>query len=83
MPEPTVKLKQPLTTILPGNKVATNALKKIRLEWQEVNGNGSLIKTYASVGLLLVDVCKELALNEHDTRTVLGDDLYLDLKTIL
>ena len=68
--------------ILPPQPNVTNALKRIRKEWQEASEGKSLIDANTSVGFFLGDICNALCLSEQEQEEVLGSELYHELKQV-
>ena len=62
---------------------AMAVVKKLREEWREVAGGSSLIDTYASIGLVLVDLVVGLGLTKAEMIDCLGIEFYLEVQHII
>ncbi len=58
-------------------------LSAIRQEWQEFVKDNSLIETEGNVGLILADLVNSFGLTIHEQRTVLGPELFEEVKEML
>lgn len=56
------------------------AIETIRTEWEETNGNDSLIDLLGSIGLVLFDMTRFLEFTMDEQLVALGSDLYRDLE---
>ena len=79
MQDPIVVPEYPHTIILPSQPNTTNALRRIRQEWQEAADGQSLLVVKSSVGLLLADICEALCLDKQERKDVLGEELLTEL----
>jgi hypothetical protein len=60
-----------------------NALTDIREEWQTAARGASLLEVESNLGLLLVDILNHLNLPIDLQVTVLGNDLFQEMKDLL
>ncbi len=72
-------LQSPLPQSLP----VVRALVNIRTEWQEAAGNASLLEVESNLGLLLAGIINHLNLPVDLQVTVLGKELFREMKDLL
>jgi hypothetical protein len=60
-----------------------NALQGIRQEWQEAAGSSSLLDVESNLGLLLANVINHLNLSVDVQVSILGNDLFQEMKDLL